>query len=451
MNKTAVFASFTGTLLLEAGLGYWYNSSPSEESTIKDVQTGTAPKMAYLGESSIPVPPGRKPEPAKTRPSWDHIPLDNLIARYAKMDPDQLLTELKSQAASKEQNRNNRNLNGNKLDTALWYLCNRLRHLAPRKALSAVQSMGNQKDFYAELIIESWTEHSPNESIAYLTENNTPMNLERAIARGMRNHPPEQVWAWLKGLDAHTKNNALPIVLTNIIEVHPDLASAYINQLSPKDGENREIRTLIAKKWAATDWEATKAWIDSLNTSQDKDLLLNSALGSLAQSDFDKASKEYHNLPKEKTEAANIYMLMSLSNISPAMSIEWLERNMPDAEHPNPTMVINMGSCLDPSLHDRVLRMKSGPQKDAIIKYMLDMSFIMPQTHESSPERYYDLASGLSNAGASRTAQDTAIQNLIRRTPDTVETWLKKASLPPEQKQKYNQLLQNRQETPSLR
>lgn len=441
MDKKTLFSGLVGGLVVGTGLGYFGGnraSVPTEDQTLSGQILDQQKRAPRFGETRKNIPTGKEaPSPASLDIS--KMGLDAMMAKYARMTPDQIQKELDKLMEDQELGYDMKSM------MAIYTLAYKWGQISPKQALAYLQGRGYRKGMQQMIVMQGWAESNPENAATYFMENKKEFaygkEALRNLVESLAKSSPESAIKWLTGMDSVDRQIAIPSILNGILKNNPDQLVAFVDKLTPEDLKSVGVTSRIAEKWASQDWDSAKKWIDKLPEEQRKSAL-NIALGELSKKDIEKATQEFKLLPPDQQELASYPILSNLSGDSPVKAIEWLMQNG------NKDKISNMMNAAvgytqsgSPELRSYVEKMDSGAVKDAAIDCIVRTTGYQNYSSYVDFDATMKFASQIGDEQKRVNSSEQLLNHWFREQPEKAKEWLSAtSSFTPEKKQ---QILDN--------
>lgn len=424
-----------------------------------------APHDTPPATDTIPAKGGRAPELHSTRDSSNAtLPLpsatniNNLLRRY---------TDFSAQETKEEFTRlfkalKDSNIYNPDLCMAVYYLAYKLGIQSPEDVKQFLQDkkISDHPHLFSALL-EGWTQTDFQSSMDYLLEHKKEATSSRyafnILSEKLAKNDPDRALQWLSTLTPGERTTALQAMAEAFPLNHPEKMAGFLKLIDDKDYDTSEIYAKLSGAWAVTDWEAVKAWSDTLSGNT-KSKVLASALSSLSKKDLLKATEELKKTDRMYSDSIGSAIVRNFSSDDNARgkALDWVMENLDYFSHPESVIqpILCSSSSHSPELTQKILKLPEGKIRDSALEETVSMRSLMlinghDYTGGPGNESFLDvlaLAAHISDSQTRQFSTSNCVDSWIRKSPEEARKWISETSqLTDQEKQDFLQTCDDRQ------
>ena len=208
------------------------------------------------------------------------------------------------------------------------YLACKLGEKEREGIVSFAGALGNvERERLLPCLMQGWGKSDFDSAANHLLENRQNIlsldNILGKLSRDIALADPEKAFLWGISQQGGVRKHALQSIKEVLSATRPEELPRYLEKITPEDLEDGVLGSLIARNWAARDWDSAKKWIQSLPEPQNS-AASTEAFRSLAQCDSEKATHEFLLWDKGDNYLFASAIASDLVSRSPLQTMDWV-------------------------------------------------------------------------------------------------------------------------------
>lgn len=433
MQKSALLfiltAFFTG-----GALGYFhlFLHPQQQDSSLTSVEKETQ----WNGRASTPRLVRSDSSGSRSLPigsNWN-----NFLLKYSGFSLEETRAELERLLKIKKDSKKHELI----LYPALRYLSFKLAFQSPDEAKRLLDDKSNkERNILYSSLLEGWAEKDFQGAMDYLlthkTESSDSIEVFNTLTTSLVNRDTDKALKWVSTLTPGEREIALDTMASAISKLHPDKISEFLAVLTPEEQSSYSISTKLASNWAVADWDAFKAWADSLK-KREQGYVFSSALQGLSRIDLAKATEKMRELGNKNSSdtARSIVYGMDYEDRKKGKALDWVMENK-DYFSDLPSAMEKVASCSSfgngPVLTDTILKLPEGEIRDAALSGMIDSQASVSWSSDdyNGNDKYTGLLDMAGKIGDSKKRDQMTlrcVEGWIYESPENARKWITEKS-----------------------